>query len=182
MGGVVHTFSGVLNSPRGPRLPRSLAGNISSMPPKKGAKYRTDQKLLIEQGLKDCPGCDTVRPLERFHRNRGRSNGYESHCKDCRSRAGSRNELDRMNAARFLRRYGITVQQRDEMLDRQQGLCAICSKALIRPCLDHCHASGTVRGILCQQCNTLIGMCRDDPAVLRSAIAYLEAHGGENIR
>lgn len=42
--------------------------------------------------------------------------------------------------------------------------------------VDHCHENGHVRGLLCSSCNTAIGLLRDDPAILRSAIAYLEKH------
>lgn len=152
------------------------------MPPRKGARYRTDQKELIAQGKKRCPRCDSVLPLDRFHVSRRASTGYESHCKDCKSVAGNADVLQRMNAARFLRRYGITLEQRDQLLTEQGGVCAICKRDLVRPCLDHDHVTGAVRGILCSQCNTLIGMSRDDAAILRSAISYLEAQSGKNIR
>ena len=152
------------------------------MPPRKGARYRTDQKTLIAAGQKYCPKCDQVLPLDRFSRNKSTANGYESHCRSCRSRAGNRVALDRMNETRFLRRYGITVEQRDALLRDQGGKCAICKRPLTRPCLDHDHATGRARGLLCQQCNTLIGMSRDTVAILQAAISYLEEHRGQNLR
>lgn len=66
------------------------------------------------------------------------------------------------------------------MQDSQLGCCAICSSSLTSPVynkgdqhIDHCHASGKVRGLLCSNCNTLLGVARDDPAILKEAIAYL---------
>lgn len=79
-----------------------------------------------------------------------------------------------------LRRYGITVDQWDEMFAAQNGVCAIC----LRPPsgrgpnrflnVDHCHATGAVRGLLCSLCNVALGRLRDDPAVVRRAAEYLE--------
>ncbi len=73
------------------------------------------------------------------------------------------------------RQYGLSLAQYNEMLDRQHGRCAICREPFhARPAVDHDHASGRVRGLLCTFCNTGIGLFRDDPARLRSAIEYLE--------
>jgi hypothetical protein len=59
------------------------------------------------------------------------------------------------------------------MILQQRGVCAICRtrKALH---VDHDHATGRVRGILCFNCNRGIGKFGDDPALLRNAIAYIE--------
>ena len=60
-----------------------------------------------------------------------------------------------------------------ELLRSQDGLCAICRSA---PAVhvDHDHATGTIRGMLCFPCNAAIGHLRDDPLVVRRAAAYLE--------
>jgi hypothetical protein len=63
------------------------------------------------------------------------------------------------------------------MLAAQEGRCAICrreqpdGRALH---VDHCHASGRIRGLLCEACNIGLGLYRDDPAVLRRAAGYIE--------
>ena len=43
--------------------------------------------------------------------------------------------------------------------------------------LDHCHKSGAVRGLLCLNCNTMIGHAHDDPAKLESGARYLRERG-----
>ncbi len=73
--------------------------------------------------------------------------------------------------------YGISVEEYDALLARQNGKCAICRE---KPegqtlCVDHCHATGKIRGLLCRSCNVGLGNFRDDPRLLRAAIAYLEA-------
>jgi hypothetical protein len=66
------------------------------------------------------------------------------------------------------------------MLARQRGVCAICKRSDQTLCVDHCHATGKVRGLLCAKCNSTLGFCDDDPKRLLAAIAYLQAsHEGE---
>ena len=74
------------------------------------------------------------------------------------------------------RRYGITQEQVDTMLDEQGDLCAIC-RAKPAKHVDHCHQTGIVRGLLCFGCNRGLGKASDDPALLRRGLSYLEAHG-----
>jgi len=72
--------------------------------------------------------------------------------------------------------YGITIAQYDAMLARQGGVCAICRKHRGKTlCVDHCHVTGKVRGLLCRKCNAAIGFFEDDPRIARAGAAYLEA-------
>lgn len=72
--------------------------------------------------------------------------------------------------------YGITDAEYDAMLESQGGRCAICcrSRRGRRLAVDHCHATGAVRGLLCSSCNQTLGKMGDDPERLRAAAAYLE--------
>lgn len=76
--------------------------------------------------------------------------------------------------------YGITVEQYDQMLVEQNGGCALCEKPpdKRRLSVDHDHATGKVRGLLCKHCNFMIGLAREQPKVFQAAIAYLEKHVG----
>lgn len=74
------------------------------------------------------------------------------------------------------RRYGITIDQRDQMIKSQNGACAICEKKLggkIMPHIDHCHETGVIRGVLCFTCNKSLGMFGDKVSGLQRAIDYL---------
>lgn len=78
--------------------------------------------------------------------------------------------------AKFKKKYGITPDQAAQMLVAQGGVCAICKTnewTAAGPSVDHCHATGTVRGILCNRCNAAIGFFREDVVRMRSAIDYL---------
>lgn len=73
--------------------------------------------------------------------------------------------------------YGITPDVYLKMRDKQECKCKICGKteedngrAL---CIDHCHTTNVVRGLLCDNCNRGIGFLNDDPKILKSAIKYL---------
>jgi hypothetical protein len=75
--------------------------------------------------------------------------------------------------------YGISLEEYEALLKRQGGACAICCKKSTRPlCVDHCHVTRRMRGLLCRTCNLGIGHFNDDPRLLRAALAYLEAFIG----
>lgn len=84
--------------------------------------------------------------------------------------------------ARNLRKYDLTPEQFDAMLERQGGVCAICRKPptggnTSARCLhvDHDHVTGEIRGLLCSNHNVALGLFEDSPAFLRQAANYLEA-------
>jgi hypothetical protein len=78
----------------------------------------------------------------------------------------------------FFRQYGLTRVQYDGMMARQNSSCAICHTPFeleeTKPCIDHDHDTGVVRGLLCRKCNLGIGYLRT-PVVLEAAISYLKA-------
>jgi len=76
-----------------------------------------------------------------------------------------------------LKRYGLSVEQYDDILASQGGCCAICKatenkngRSLF---VDHCHDTGRVRGILCYKCNTGLGSFADSPDLIQKALSYL---------
>lgn len=75
--------------------------------------------------------------------------------------------------------YKITEEDLQRILLSQGGVCGICRRQFggtksTKPHIDHCHATGRVRGVLCGKCNLGIGNFADDPGLLRSAANYLE--------
>lgn len=69
--------------------------------------------------------------------------------------------------------FGITIEDYDRMLKEQNGSCAICETKPLKLCVDHCHATGKVRGLLCNDCNLGIGKLKDNIKTLQNAISYL---------
>jgi len=136
-------------------------------------------KTLETEGTKVCSGCDMVKPLEEFHKAKQRKDVC-SRCKECnckRAREHSKSEAGR--EARLKRLYGLSLDAYSALLASQGGRCKICGSTEAKGRwkqfhVDHCHKDGHVRGILCNRCNTMLGMIDDDPAALRAALKYLE--------
>lgn len=79
------------------------------------------------------------------------------------------------------RRHGITKEDYNCMIDKQDNRCAICAKRFggekhNKPHVDHNHTTGKVRGLLCFSCNTGIGQFKDNPAQVLRALNYLNKH------
>jgi hypothetical protein len=92
-----------------------------------------------------------------------------------------RNRPERKRAARdayYRRTFGITADDVDAMLERQGGGCAICGdlpERLGNLHVDHDHATGVIRGLLCSRCNHAIGLLREDAGLFARAAEYLAA-------
>lgn len=148
---------------------------------------------------KACSKCKAVQPLEAFYPVFEKYRTHSSRCRVCtmaatsnwrrteegalRRRTWGRERYQNCERVRkknyecaLKRKYNITLFEFDLMLVEQQGCCAICDEPLIRkkePHIDHCHRTGTVRGLLCFNCNTLLGSAKDSIRVLRAAEKYL---------
>ena len=90
----------------------------------------------------------------------------------------------------FRRRYGFGLLDYRKILSEQGGLCCICNKPemgilkgrLKLLAVDHCHKTGFVRGLLCQNCNRALGCIQDDIAILDSMRKYLTKDYSKNHR
>ena len=86
-------------------------------------------------------------------------------------------------SAYLKRNYNITLSDYEDMLANQNNVCAICgsdgfimdaTKHKVKLVVDHDHKTGTVRGLLCHNCNRALGLFKDSPGTLQTAIDYLE--------
>jgi len=83
-------------------------------------------------------------------------------------------------ARRLKRDYGISQAEYTKISEEQGNVCAICGNPESRNqplAVDHDHATGTIRGLLCNNCNTGIGLLKDSSELLDKASAYLKANG-----
>jgi len=69
--------------------------------------------------------------------------------------------------------YGVSEEEYKELLRRYNYACGICHRKDVRLGIDHDHATGQIRGILCLECNWALGLFRDSAATIRAAIGYL---------
>ena len=91
------------------------------------------------------------------------------------------NNPEKVRATVVKYRYGITLEQWHTIFEQQGNRCAICGVTETRGwCVDHCHSTGRVRGILCHPCNTGIGFMEEDTERLSRAIDYLRSHHDHN--
>lgn len=150
----------------------------------------TPEDRTAIEGLKERDyTCSTCRGVKRGTEFRWSLYKRDSYCKVCR-RARDRERYKNSNGAgkdrvfdQSLRRlYGITLAQYDEILAKQGHLCALCGErpdSDRRMHVDHDHATGKIRAVLCHHCNLMLGNAKDSVNRLRQAIAYLERHVGE---
>lgn len=139
--------------------------------------------------MKRCTVCNVNKTLESYYKLRGSRDGHSYRCKDCdnsaRQKWTERNpERARLSArSRYLKcTYGLTLKEYNNILKSQGYRCGICrSNTNEREgfngtsfSVDHCHDSGKVRGLLCNQCNRGLGMLGDTVGDLKKALKYLE--------
>lgn len=73
-------------------------------------------------------------------------------------------------------KYGMSLEEYDTLLIKQESKCAICGDKEKLLAIDHCHKTGKIRGLLCHLCNRAIGMMKDDTLILERAITYLKKY------
>ena len=102
----------------------------------------------------------------------------------CKSPTRKREHADIQRRRRRLEAYRLTSEVYEAMKEQQRGLCAVCGgDAVVRAdsdgelVVDHDHATGAVRGLLCTLCNTGLGAFRDSPVLLAAAVDYLRRTG-----
>lgn len=100
-----------------------------------------------------------------------------------KDRRGYRDRADKIRQAKLdehlRRKYGLERADFDRMVAEQGNRCKICGRepngnrqyAVLH--VDHCHTTGRVRGLLCGNCNTMLGLAGEDPSVLLAAVEYL---------
>ena len=84
---------------------------------------------------------------------------------------------DRKRNAALKHSFGITLDDYNKMFNNQNGKCAICGKHQTEfkeaLSVDHCHRTGKIRGLLCKNCNTALGLMKDNSKLLFEALRYL---------
>lgn len=110
-------------------------------------------------------------------------NSIYMHCKECRRRFWLESELARGRSPEDLKLKAnrcISSLERDQLLEDLEGRCAICQipqeQCSRNFALDHCHRTGRIRALLCGNCNTGLGMFKDDPQLMNAGAAYLEKY------
>jgi len=151
--------------------------------------------------MKPCTTCKKVKPLTDFYNHV--KHGPRPECKACSKERNAKNWkrnkksiVDKNNEWREVnkdklaiytrkqtlrRKYGITPEVYGQMLKSQSNTCAICELASDKIlCVDHSHETGKVRALLCNACNTALGLLKEDIKIVESLKRYILEHNDAN--
>lgn len=126
---------------------------------------------------RECTSCKNTYPLIKFYKNKLGKFKTTSKCKECYNIYDYKIDKN----SKLKKAYGISLQDYNELLTKQNGKCSICEvdnngyyrKKLRAFAVDHCHTTSKIRGLLCSDCNTGIGLLKDNIDLLNNAIKYL---------
>lgn len=143
----------------------------------------TTVKVEKLQGkTKKCTICEEEKDLSLFVKRSNRTSGRQAYCKDCHNRRQKdKYSPKQMKEYNLIKLYGITIKDYDKIFYSQNGCCKICNTHISELnsnhkktlCVDHCHTTDKIRGLLCDSCNRGLGLFKDSPEVLKKAIEYL---------
>lgn len=151
-----------------------------------------------------CNVCKKELPSSEFYKDKGQSRGFAYSCKPCiriRTLPSKRRSWDKhkerysqdkkdyykkypekLRANNLKNKHGISMEEYEVMYKKQGGICSICEWVPTnvgrfgKLCVDHCHSTNKLRGLLCHQCNLMIGIAKDKQDILLKGIEYLKSH------
>lgn len=158
--------------------------------------FKTRVVEIPASGSKKCNKCFCDKQLMDFFKDKNTKDGYTHTCKVCRTAAasawniahpdrvrrndknGSKNSPEKHRNNQLRIKFGINHSNYEQMLEKQRGVCSICKSD--KPGgygkhfnIDHDHVTGKIRGLLCSNCNTGLGLFQDRIEILQNAITYL---------
>jgi hypothetical protein len=148
-------------------LPK-LSGEARRLPPRK------------------CHSCEQKFPAREFFVKHKRNLLKRiHHCKTCYPKWKEREQKRRVREHWMFRCFGMTQREYSDLLCKQHDRCRICHQKPRDESvgkkrhlgIDHNHATGEIRGLLCDRCNKVLGFVREDQALLRRAVLYLKRAG-----
>jgi hypothetical protein len=133
-----------------------------------------------------CSKCGEWKTPDDFATSSRAKCGRQSWCRTCQKLI-STIYADTSRKNNYAKNFGITIEDYNKLYEQQGGRCKGCKRTLAETVrgkrktakflsVDHCHKTGTVRGLLCTNCNTGLGMFEENPEFLRSMATYIEDH------
>lgn len=143
--------------------------------------------------LKICSNCKISKDIDSFYKNKNINGGFQHYCKQCckiqsdnyyrtnnkyiKKYTNNRynKNKDYAREERLKKNFGITIEEYNLMVKNQDNKCAICGSIPTkkRLAVDHDHKTNKIRGLLCQHCNTALGLFKDNSHLLLNAMKYL---------
>ncbi len=141
--------------------------------------------------LKKCCMCKLEKDIEAFSLSGRAKDGRQTQCRACALEYSRRPEQKKKRSElaayrwrngkirddRYQELYGITAKDYYRMLFEQGEVCKICGQSSHKAlAVDHNHDTGQIRGLLCKDCNTGLGLFKDSMALIEKAAAYLAVY------
>lgn len=137
--------------------------------------------------MKKCSKCGELKSGQSFYNSNSTTDGRSTYCKECSIKAAKESgarlvfevgllKIPKKKVSAWMREFRLDYDQILALLHKSQASCEICGKLFseVREIhLDHDHSKGTVRGVLCLNCNLMLGHAKDNPAILSKAVLYL---------
>ena len=138
---------------------------------------------LYSDLYRTCMTCSVEKHITEFYMRDKKTGRRHSACKECdKARVKARHQAnpERTRNNDLKRNYGITLQEHQEMYEKQNGVCATCKKPgdgkWKKLWVDHDHKTGKVRQLLCRRCNMILGQADDNISLFSEYIKYLQKH------
>jgi Recombination endonuclease VII len=156
-------------------------------------------KMYAELTRKTCSKCKKLKLYQEFQKDSRAASGLSSKCKECiKEKRQKRKEHDKAYWKKYAnknveklkqrdrkyslkRKFNMTIEEYNTLLKTQNNQCAIvgCKKQRSsngkRLAVDHCHKTGKIRGLLCNECNTSLGLLRENTEIILGLIHYLNS-------
>lgn len=155
--------------------------------------------------MQTCSACKQHKEITEFCKNKNSLNGIHYRCKQCqkvnwnnfvkahpnytkkyrsenkekvltREKNWRKVNAHKLKAYKLKGRYGISLEEFNNLLINQKNECKICLKKCKILHVDHCHKTGKIRGLLCVNCNQGIGSLKEDTNIMKNAIKYIETN------
>jgi hypothetical protein len=163
--------------------------------------------------MKVCSKCKENKDLSEFAKDKYNPDGLTFRCKKCRNKHYNdyyksnpekqklKNDSQKENRKKYYssaegikssrrahlkRAFGISLEEYEEKLEKQEYKCAICKSFNTHDkhgvlAVDHCHKTGKIRDLLCFKCNTVLGSVNDNIQILENMINYLKYYNNVQI-
>lgn len=139
--------------------------------------------------MRQCNTCNQVKSILEFSKAPSNKDGLRNCCKQCDSLRRKQDyyaniERETLKSKEYYKKnprtstknrwykYRITEKEYLALLAAQDNKCAICFTETDL-CVDHNHVTSVVRGLLCSQCNTALGLVKENANTLKNMLAYL---------
>lgn len=156
--------------------------------------------ITKSMNTKKCHICKETKDISAFGKDSTTKSKLSARCKECSRKICSNyynknKEIQKEKKKEYrekvgkeyfaerslINKYGITLKERNEILVNQNHKCDICGIDEVEAVksklfVDHNHTTNKVRALLCHNCNTLIGHCKESEDILLKAIQYLRKH------